>query len=352
MQQTADARVRLDGAIDSTVHFTQYAALRGLFGAYHLFGVDQNMRTAATIGSAYYRFGRRHRQRAMGHIARSFPEMPPAEVERVAEESVRSLFQMFMVESVAIPRLLTPSAWPNYVGTSGVHAPLQILLQDRPVLMVTGHCGNWELLGFVLALLGFRMSALARPLDNPWLDRWIRSVREARGLEILTKWGATTEVQKIIEARGRVGFIADQNAGDDGLFVPFFGRLASSYKSIGLLAMRYEVPIVAGCARRIGDRFQYELECSDIILPEEWRDQPDPLFYITARFNRAIEATIRRAPEQYLWVHRRWKSRPPHERSGKPMPDRLKAKLRELPWMTEAEMERLATPIESLHAPR
>ena len=344
--------MRLDGAIDHGTQFAQYAALRGLFGLFHLFGVNQNMRTAAAVGSAYYRLGARHRRRAIGHISRSFPNLSAPEVESIAQRSVESLFQMFMVESVAIPRLLTPSAWPQYVGTGSVQGPLKLLLEDRPVLMVTGHCGNWELLGFVLALLKFRISALARPLDNPWLDRWIRSVREARGLEILTKWGATTEVQRLIEQRGRVGFIADQNAGDDGLFVPFFGRLASSYKSIGLLAMRYEAPIIAGCARRIGDRFQYELESGDIILPEEWRDQPDPLFYITARFNRAIETMIRRAPEQYLWVHRRWKSRPPHERAGKPMPDRLRAKLRELPWMTDEEMDRLASPLEPVNPPR
>jgi KDO2-lipid IV(A) lauroyltransferase len=344
--------VTLNGALDSAVHFGQYAALRSLFGVFHSFSVDQNMRTAAAIGRAYSRIGRRHRARAIGHLERSFPSMPRHEIEAIAQRSVSSLFQMFMVESVAIPRLLTPTNWPAYVGTRGVQRPLQLLLQDRPLLMVTGHCGNWELLGFVLALLGFRMSALARPLDNPWLDRWIRSVREARGLEILTKWGATAQVQEIVQAGGRVGFIADQNAGDDGLFVPFFGRLASSYKSIGLLAMRYDTPIVAGCARRIGDAFRYELECSDIIMPEEWRDQPDPLFYITARFNRAIEQMIRRAPEQYLWVHRRWKSRPPHERAGKPMPQRLTEKLRQLPWMTDDELDRLSRPVEPIVAPR
>lgn len=340
--------MRRNGALEATTAFAQYAALRGAFCAMHTFGVDQNMRTAGAIGSIYYKTVARHRQRAIGHISRSMPELSRDEVEQIAHESVRSLFQMFMVESVAIPRLLTPSTWANHVRTTGVASTLNLLLSPKPILFVTGHCGNWELLGFVLALLKFEMSALARPLDNPWLDRWIRSVREARGLRVLTKWGATTEVQKIIESGGRVGFIADQNAGDDGMFVPFFGRLASSYKSIGLLAMRYEIPIAAGCARRVSQRFSYELDCGDIIYPHEWRDQPDPLFYITARYNRAIEESIRRAPEQYLWVHRRWKSRPPHERAGKPMPARLREKLLALPWMTEDQMERLEQPLEPL----
>lgn len=340
--------MRPDGALHHTTAFAQYAALRGLFGVFHMFGVGQNMRTAAGAGSLYFRAIRRHRERAIGHISRSFPHLSPSEVNDLAEKSVQSLFQMFMVETVAIPRLLTPTSWPQYVKTAQIEESLRMLVGRDPILFVTGHCGNWELLGFVLALLGFRMSALARPLDNPWIDRWLSDVRAARGLQVITKWGATTEVQKLIEQGGRVGFIADQNAGNDGMFVPFFGRLASSYKSIGLLAMRYEIPIVSGSARRCDGTFSYELNHADIIYPRDWKDQPDPLFYITARFNRAIEMAIRGAPEQYLWVHRRWKSRPPHERLERPMPDRLREKLRQLPWMTDEEMERLEQRIEPL----
>lgn len=340
--------MRPQGLIGHAGAFAQYAALRGLFGAFHMFGTEQNMRTAGAFGSLYCRFVRRHRERARGHIRRSFPMMDEREVERLAEASIRSMFQMFLVEATAVPRLLTPTSWPQHVRPGKIEDSLRLLVGTEPVLFVTGHCGNWELLGFTLALLGFRLNALARPLDNPWLDRWVRDVREARGLTVLTKWGATNEVQRIIESGGRVAFIADQNAGEDGMFVPFFGRLASSYKSIGLLAMRYEVPIVVGAARRIGGRFEHELDGVDVIRPKDWADQPDPLFYITARFNRAMEQAIRKAPEQYLWMHRRWKSRPPHEREGTPMPQRLREKLRALPWMCDEELERLAQPIEPL----
>ena len=80
---------------------------------------------------------------------------------------------------------------------------------------------------------------------------------------------------------------------------------------------------------------------TDVIWPDDWADQPDPLFYITARFNRAIEHMVRNAPEQYLWLHRRWKSRPKHEREGQPMPRRLIEKLEQLPWMTQEELNRI-----------
>ena len=77
----------------------------------------------------------------------------------------------------------------------------------------------------------------------------------------------------------------------------------------------------------------------DIIRPEDWANQPDPLFYVTARYRRAIETMVRRAPEQYLWMHRIWKSRPRHERDGKPVPRALAEKIRSLPWLSENEAD-------------
>jgi KDO2-lipid IV(A) lauroyltransferase len=113
-----------------------------------------------------------------------------------------------------------------------------------------------------------------------------------------------------------VSFIADQDAGRKGVFVDFFGRPASTYKSIALLAMQHEAPVVCVYARRLGEQFAFELGAERIIRPEEWRDRDDPLTWITQEYTAAIERTVRRNPEQYLWVHRRWKHRPRGEQPG------------------------------------
>jgi KDO2-lipid IV(A) lauroyltransferase len=167
-------------------------------------------------------------------------------------------------------------------------------------------------------------------------------------MRIITKWGATERMAKVMQAGDMLGFIGDQNAGDGGLFVPFFGRLASAYKSIGLLAMNYDAPIICGYARRTPGprrRFHYRIGAADIIYPRDWARRPDPLYYITARYTRAIEHMIRLAPDQYLWVHRRWKSRPRHERRGRPIPDNLRRKLESLPWMTDDLLGQVARPV-------
>lgn len=323
------------------LQFAQYVALRAVAGLIHCFDVEHELAVAASIGRVFYRGNAERRARAEGNIARAFPDWDRARVAAVAEASMAYMFQLFLVDAIVSPRLVTPSSWPRHLRFGELGPLPDHLVRGEPLIMLTAHCGNWELLGHVLALFGYPIAALARPLDNRFLDRWLRSTREARGTRIITKWGATPIVQDILRAGGRIGFTADQNAGEQGLFVPFFGRLASSYKSIGLLAIRYEVPIAAGVALRRGPGIDYEMTCTDFIRPEDWSGREDPLFYITARFNRAMERMVEADPTQYLWVHRRWKSRPRHERLGRPVPGRLEAKLRELPWLSEDDVQRI-----------
>ena len=204
------------------------------------------------------------------------------------------------------------------------------------------------------------MHAVYRPLDLKPLDRWVRQVREKRGMMMVDKFGAVRELPRAMQRGGLPAFVADQNAGDRGLFVPFFGRLTSTYKSVGMLAMQTNACIICGggvrsprrgpdgvdvlhdhATGRWQDAMGYRFDIHDVIRPEDWKDSPDPLFYITARYRRSIENMVRTAPEQYFWMHRVWKSRPRHERTRKPFPDVLRRKMLDLPWMDEAEVERI-----------
>ena len=317
----------------------EYYGLRGVVGLAQCFEPEQNLHSAAALGSAFFRLWTKRAHRAIDHLAKSFPDWPKEKIELTAERSIQHMLQIFLVDALIMPRLITPNTWAQYLHLPGIENALQTMQEDEPTILVTGHVGNWELLGYTLGILGFDVAALARPLDNPLLNRYLVDIREARGLRIITKFGATKELHSILDRGGMVGLLADQNAGEGGMFVPFFGRLASTYKSIGLLAQRYNARIVCGVAVRDWMTMRYTFTCNDIIRPEDWDDQPDSLYYISARVNRALEGMIRMAPEQYLWIHRRWKSRPRHERRGKPVPASLERKLRSLPWMTSDEVE-------------
>jgi KDO2-lipid IV(A) lauroyltransferase len=291
----------------------QYLALRLVAAALHCFPVDTNLRTAKLVGSALYRIDKRHRDRALGNLRRSFPDMSPRRRERMAERSMQQLV-MLGIEVLFTTRLIRLDTYSRYVELHNFAETLKLMVRgDRGLIMLTGHYGNWEVLGYVLATLGFPTTSIARPLDNPYISEYVFGVREKTGQKIIAKKGATTEVTEVLDRKGTVGFIADQNAGTKGLFVDFFGRKASTYKSIGLLAMEYEVPVVVGYARRLGDRFRFLVGVQDVIYPEDWKTQDDPLRYITQRYTKGIEDFVRDDPGQYLWVHRRWKTRPKGE---------------------------------------
>lgn len=329
------------------IELAQYAAARTVAAFVSPFDPDQNLETARLVGRVYARCSGRRRERARTGVARAFPMLDIDTQRRIVDTSIGHMFGLFMVDAFAMPRTVGHENWHERVQVGNVGRAMHHLTSDKPCLFVTGHIGNWEILGYVLALIGFQMTALARPLDNRFLNDWLLGVRQKTGLRVITKWGATDEIQKVIEDGGKVGFIADQNAGADGLFVPYFSRLASTYKSIPLLALRYEIPVVCGYARRVDNAFRYELRVTDVIEPGDWANAEDPVLYIGARFNRAIEWMVRESPEQYLWVHRRWNSRPKHEREGQPMPARLEKKLAALPWMTPALLADLGRPIDA-----
>jgi Kdo2-lipid IVA lauroyltransferase/acyltransferase len=331
------------------LHQPIYLGARLGIAAASLWPVMPTLSIAGALGRSYTnsKLGRKHRARARTNIAAAFPDWPQDQLDDYALRCHQHLLTM-AAEFAYIPRLLNEDGWPNHLQLGEISPGLRALVQGRPCLLITGHCGNWEVLGHIMALLGFPMHALYRPLDLPPLDRWVRVSRQRRGLTVVDKFGALKRLPELVAAGAPIGFVADQNGGDRGVFVPFFNRLTSTYKSIGLLAMQFNATIVCGLARRLSPRgaaappsLNYRIEITDAFGPEDWNTHPDPLFYLTARYRRGIEEMIRRAPEQYLWMHRIWRSRPRHERSQKPFPESLEEKIRLLPWITEADLEQI-----------
>ena len=298
---------------DGPLAWLQYAALRATAFLFHMFPVDLNLRTARSLGRIWWLIDRKHRNRTRDHLRLAYGDsLSPAEVDRLAQRSMQHLV-MLVVEMMFTPRLINDWTWANYVTVTNFGEALRVLLNGRGAVLVTGHYGNWELTGHLLALYGFEVLAIMRPLDNVYLNRYLVRTRGSAGLELLDKKGASESAEAALRRGAALGFIADQNAGHKGLFVDFFGRKASTYKSIGLLAMAAEVPIIVGCARRTGDRLHYELCVERIIRPREWAGRDDPLTWITQEYTAAIERFVRRDPGQYLWMHRRWKTRPKGE---------------------------------------
>ena len=287
-----------------------YLLVRVTLALLQVFPVERNLRSARWFARMWIRFMPRHRERALKHLTESFgDEYSPRELGDLADRCLEH-WTMFAFEEVYTVRLINRFTWHRYINLVNFDEALGLLLEERGVLMVTGHYGHFELMGHFLACQGFEMAAVMRPLENVYLNEYLVRTRRTHGLRLLDKKGAMQSSRDILRSGAQLAFIADQDAGRKGIFVDFFGRPASTYKSIGLLAMGTRCPIVVGYARRRGNGFAYDVGVERIIYPAEWEAQADPLRWITQTYTSAIEAFVRAAPAQYLWIHRRWKSKP------------------------------------------
>ena len=322
-----------------------YLAARLMGSAITSFNIGHDLKMAKSLGRLWHNMSSKHRDRTLRHLTLAFPDHSRAQIENTALKTFEHFAQV-SIETLYTPRLIYPNTWPSFVRTKNLGETTKLLNSNEPSIVLSGHIGNWEVLGTLLSALGIPIHSIARPINHQRLNDYLIGVREAKGMSVITKWDASDVMVDVLRSGGTLGFIADQNAGDGGVFVPWFGRLASSYKSIGLLAMTHNAPVICGCAARIGSGFHYEVSIADIIRPDDWADQPDPLYYIVARYNRALESMVRRFPTQFVWMHRRWRSRPRYEYKGKPMTASMQRKLEGLPWMDEKTMEGLKKPMD------
>ena len=292
-----------------------YALVRVIFFIMYRFPVETNLRFAAFLGGLMWKHYHRGRQRAIDNLKVSFPEKDQAWIEDVGRRSFQQIV-MLTVDVLFTPRLVSLERWPEIFSLDGVERTKWLAKEEKGLLMITGHYGNFEIMGYLMSLYGLKIYSIARPLDNRFVNRYLMGVREKKGQKIIDKKGATEMMDKLAGEGATLCFIADQDAGKKGVFVDFFGRKASTYKSIGLLAMQYNIPIVVGGCQRVDNRFFFRIEVNRIILPAEWADKPDPLRWITQEYTSALEEFIRKDPTQYWWVHRRWKTRPKEERKA------------------------------------
>jgi KDO2-lipid IV(A) lauroyltransferase len=253
---------------------------------------------------------RRHRLVAIDNLKHAYPQLSEAQIDRLVRDVYRH-FGAMIVEVIHLPKIMYATTWRRFVTFPEDTSCIDALVSGRPTLLVSGHLGNWEMGGYALAALGFRTFAIARPLDNPFLHEFLlHGIRQRTGQQIIAKNGEFDRIQKVLGDNGVLATLGDQDAGHRGMFVNFFGRPASTHKAIALLALQYNAVIIVLSVTRKGSRFQYISEVADVIEPEDFRGRPKAAAEITEQFTTAFERLVRRHPEQYLWLHRRWKHQP------------------------------------------
>jgi len=252
------------------------------------------------------------RRTADFNLRLAFPEWDDARRRVVIRGMVRNLGWM-AAEFARFPRY-TRENIEDVLILDGHENFLDGQRRGKGVLYLTGHIGAWELSSFAHALYGFPLHYMARPLDNARVDKLVNRYRCSSGNEPIFKNESARALLKILKEAGTVGILADQNTmPDEGVFVDFFGKSACTTTGIARVALHTGAAVVPGYAYWDAGIGKYRLRFEPAVELVRTGNTERDIFVNTQRFAKVIEEIIRKYPEQWVWVHARWKTRPKGE---------------------------------------
>ena len=262
---------------------------------------------AEPLGRLWYRFDGYHRKIAFDNMSQAFAG---EFISKQIEHMVQSNFVQLVRVMLEIPSLLriSPATLDTYVEMSGAEHLSAALARGKGVLLLSAHLGNWEMAGLALPLkTGVPMHGLARPLDFAPLDKVLNEIRTSTGNRILDKDKSARTVARLLRQNQVVGVMLDQNSSwYEGIYVPFFNRTACTNKGLAMFALRYDAAVVPIFNIRRPDG-RYRVIMAPPVSMIRTSDIRSDITVNTTRFNRIIEEYIRMAPDNWLWVHRRWR---------------------------------------------
>lgn len=294
----------------------EYAAVRGLLGFLAILPKKSAVAAATSVAMiGYYLFGPLRRV-AMTNLKIAFPDGSEMEHKRLAKGAFKNLGRV-LGEMSHFPSATRKSLERTieFQIDPDVYAEYERLkAAGRGVIIVSPHLGNWELLVYGWSALQEPISYLARALDNPKIEALTVSLRTKFGNRPINKTNSVSPAIKILREGGILGILADVNAHPkEGVFVPFFGIPACTSSGVALLAMRTNAAIIPMCGVWDEEKQHYIGVHGQIIYPSNTGERHRDVTETTAKFTTEVEKLIRKYPDQWLWIHKRWKSRPPDE---------------------------------------
>ncbi len=279
---------------------------------------------ATAVGSAAWRLAPATRRQMLAHLAVAFPEKPPAEREAIARASLVHLAWL-TAEVITVPRWR--SRLDDYVHLSPetVEVFRRALAGGRGLVYVAGHVGNWELMAQRVPRLGpWPAATIAKATIHPSLNVVIERARAEGGVETLWREDPATAraMLRCFKQNKILGILIDQDTNVQGVFVPFFGRLAYTPRAAADLALRFRAPVIVGTCRRRGPRpgDGHEVTAVEVPYDADAPDREQEAIRLTAACTAVLEEAIRRNPTEWVWMHERWKRTPAPTPEASPPP--------------------------------
>lgn len=264
---------------------------------------------ARILGEVGYLLDAPGRKRnALANLRRAFPSFDAAQARHTLRGAYRHLSES-IVDTLNFVRFAGHWGPAELVEAAGFER-LESLPRKAGVIFVTGHFGHWEVMGAASPLLGYPVWSVGRTMDNYYVNVFVKRFRETTGQRVLDKRGALRPIIRLLRRGENVAFLIDQDARRDGIFVDFLGRPASTTASPARLAIRTGAPLAFVYARRMGGQNRFRVVLKNVIVAQPAGDEDGEARRITQQLNRELEDVIRQAPEEWFWLHRRWKTYP------------------------------------------
>lgn len=264
-----------------------------------------------SLGSLAWALDGRHREVAVNNLAIAFPGMSEARRKQLAraafQQAGRTVIELLWSPSLADETLDQVAVF------EGKHHLDEALATGRGALITTAHFGNWELMGVALAHIGIPMNVIARQVDDPQVEAILHHLRTRTGARVIHKQAGARAALRALRDGEVVGILIDQNTlAKQASFVPFFGKLAATTSITAQLHVRTGAPIIMLFCIPEGDRYRFvfePLEATGTVA--DTADSEDAVERLTAAATKRIEQHIQRCPQAWLWIHDRWRTRPP-----------------------------------------
>jgi KDO2-lipid IV(A) lauroyltransferase len=290
----------------------QYLPVRAALAAMGRLPRRPARRLGIAIAFAFYHLHRRLVRVGRTNLELAFPALAEAERERILRGVYRSLGRQ-MAEFCLFPRYRREQL-AQVLAMDGLEHYQAALARGRGVIFLAAHFGAWELSSFGMSLAGHPMSFIIRPLDNQPLNSLVERIRGLHGNTGIGKHEFARGLLQAMQANHTVGILMDQNsAPPQGVFVPFFGHLACTAAGPAKIALKTGAAVVPAFALWEEKLQKYVLYFEPALELEKTGDEKQDVIRATAQFTAVIERWVRRYPDQWLWVHRRWKTRPAGE---------------------------------------
>jgi KDO2-lipid IV(A) lauroyltransferase len=269
-------------------------------------------RLADALAWSFYRADARLRRVGQRNLQLALPALSAPERDRI----VRGVFRHLGWQLVEFCRMTryTPENTRHWIRTEGLDHYLAAKARGKGVLVVTGHLGAWELSSFYHSLMGYPMGMVARPLDNRRLDRFVNGIRCLHGNRVLPKDEFARGLLRAMRAGQTVGILMDTNmTPPQGVFVDFFGKQACTASGVARVALKTGAAVLPGFMLWEPDEGKYVLHFGPELVFERTGAAEADILAATQLCASTTENWIRRYPDQWLWIHRRWKTRPAGE---------------------------------------